>query len=607
MASDTSSARPTIPVLQPSEPTAPVPAVRLALLLLALRNAGKSVSLLALAGGFAAWKGFSSGARWSGIAVLLLSLLSAVWRFGMSNRRGLDQMNDAKVLRIERELRGNALLAGSIWAIATLCIYPLLDARSAAEYLMMQVGATAVAVHFMTMVRWTFPLLVLPSAGAMVLASLSIPSVRSLPMAALSCIYAYTLLRAGNQYRLTAADAIQNQFDAETANGMLVKAKDAAEAGALAKSQFLATMSHEIRTPMNGVLGSLEMLRRSPLNEEQRHLVRTADSSGQALMALLNDVLDHAKIEAGKLTLQPGPMSLREVAAQVVGLFRANAEAKGLKLNLRCDEQLPEWVIGDSQHLKQVLLNLISNAIKFTDRGSVYLIVSCQKDDADCVVVKFEVQDTGIGIADADVSQLFAPFSRVATAASRSRRGTGLGLTISQRIVEAMGGQIEVTSELGVGAAFHFTVPLIKHQTEPPPPPVDTTSSDFDMLSPLSGTALVVEDDPVNRLIARSQLESLGMTVVEAQDGIEALALAQSQAVDIVFMDCNMPRLDGYATTVRWREREAHLGLRRTPIVAFTADAYEDEMLRTREAGMDGHMIKPYSRAQMKEQLRAWL
>jgi signal transduction histidine kinase/CheY-like chemotaxis protein len=438
-------------------------------------------------------------------------------------------------------------------------------------------------------------------------------------MALLSCVYAYTLVRAGHQYRLTAANAIEHQFEAESANGALLAAKEqaeatnaqlrvakeAAEAGALAKSQFLATMSHEIRTPMNGVLGSLDMLKRLPLDDEQRQLVRAAHLSGQSLMAILNDVLDHAKIEAGKLTLQPGPMSLREVAAQVVGLFSANAKSKGLHLQLHYDEQLPEWVIGDSQRLKQVLLNLVSNAIKFTDHGSVNLGVSALAQDADTASVLFEVQDTGSGISAAGVRQLFVPFSQLPTQPGRSRRGTGLGLTISQRIVEAMGGRIEVASEPGLGSTFLFDITLATHRAEPPPSSPDTVSSGFDALGPLKGCVLVVEDDPVNRLIARSQLESLGMTVLEARSGEEALALAQ--AVDLVLMDCHMPGLDGYATTARWRAREAERGLRRTPIVAFTANAYDDDIAQARQAGMDGHLAKPYTRVQMRDLLLAWL
>ncbi|MBK7617048.1 MAG: response regulator [Vitreoscilla sp.] len=595
--------------------------VRHELLVLALRNAGKSVPLLLVAGAFIAYLGYSAGAQRGANLTLSLMVASAVWRLWMARIDTTTLLPGHRVGEIETLLRLNAVLAGVAWATAVVGIYSRLDNHAAIEFLMMYLGSVSVAAHFMTMVPWSYPVFVFPAVGAMALVSLLVNSAHSVPVAVLSLVYAVTMLRAGQPYRETAARAIAHRLEAEAANGhlrkakedaeaaneALVKAKEAAEAGALAKSQFLATMSHEIRTPMNGVLGSLEMLRRTPLNDEQRHLVRTAGASGQSLMAILNDVLDHAKIEAGKLTLQQAPLSLRDLAAQVVGLFRANAESKGLNLKLHCDEQLPDWVIGDAQRLKQVLLNLVSNAIKFTDRGGVNLGVACLANEAETATVLFEVQDTGVGIAEADVLRLFAPFSQLAPVGARSRRGTGLGLTISQRIVEAMGGQIEVASEPGMGSTFLFAVTLLKHHAAPPPPAPDTVSSGFDLLGPLSGTVLVVEDDPVNRLIARSQLESLGMTVLEAQDGMEALALAQTRPVDIVFMDCHMPTLDGYATTQRWREREAQLGLRRTPIVALTANAYDDDIARTREAGMDGHLTKPYTRAQMKEQLQAWL
>jgi signal transduction histidine kinase/CheY-like chemotaxis protein len=511
------------------------------------------------------------------------------------------------VAKIEGDVRGNALLAGLTWSVATIGIYPLLDPRSASVLLVILVGSAAVAVHFMTMVRWSYALLVLPSIGSLMMVSLLHDAVRSTPMAVLSFIYAVTLLKAGQKYRETTAGAIAHQLDAEAANVSLVAAKEAAEAGALAKSQFLATMSHEIRTPMNGVLGSLEMLRRSPLNDDQRRLVRTAGASGESLMAILNDVLDHAKIEAGKLTLKHAPLSLRDLAAQVVGLFRANAESKGLSLGMHIDDALPHWVIGDNQRLKQVLLNLVSNAIKFTDRGGVTLGLTCLAGDAETATILFEVQDTGMGIAADDVPRLFKPFSQLDPAGGRPRRGTGLGLTISQRIVEAMGGDIQVSSVPGRGASFRFAVTLLQHEAEAPPTAADTISSGFDMLGPLSGTALVVEDDQVNRLIARSQLESLGMSVVEAKDGMEALVLAQTQPVDIVFMDCQMPNMDGYAATVCWRQREARLRLRHTPIVALTANAYDDDIARAQEAGMDGHLTKPYTREQIKQQLLNWL
>jgi len=221
--------------------------------------------------------------------------------------------------------------------------------------------------------------------------------------------------------------------------------------------------------------------------------------------------------------------------------------------------------------------------------------------------VTFEVRDTGIGIAPQSAKRLFTPFIQLEQDGGRSRRGTGLGLSISQRIVEAMGGHIELVSELNSGSAFSFSVRLPLYADEPPLAAPETASGELDALSARAGTALVVEDEPVNRLIARGMLESLGMNVIEAADGLEALAKANVHSVDIVFMDCQMPNLDGYAATRRWREREVRLGLSRTPIIALTANAFEEDIQRTRDAGMDGHLSKPYTRDQMKQQLQAFV
>jgi signal transduction histidine kinase len=581
--------------------------VRRELLALALRAAGKTVPLLVVAGWFVAWMGLEAGASNFAVATALLTAITAGWRFLMAYRYGGTELSLPMIRRIEFELRGNALLAGATWAIATVGIYPLLDAHSANAHLVILVGSAGVAVHFLTLVRWSYALLVIPSIGSLAAVSLLVGPVRSIPMAVLAIIYAATLLRTGGQSRETAARAIQHGLEVDEVNESLRRAKEDAEAGAIAKSQFLATMSHEIRTPMNGVLGSLELLRRSPLSDEQRRLVRTAGASGETLMAILNDVLDHSKIEAGKLTLKSEPMSLHNLAASVIGLFRPNADAKGLALRLRVDLDVPDWVYGDSQRLKQVLLNLVSNAIKFTQYGSVHLYVRTAETRGEAPCVLFEVHDTGVGIAAQEIKRLFMPFMQLEQEGSSGRRGTGLGLAISQRIVEAMGGLIEVESELGRGSIFRFAVQLPLHDAPPPSLAVETSSGELDALVPRSGTALVVEDDPVNRLIARAQLESLGMNVIEAADGLEALAKAQVHTVDVVFMDCQMPNLDGYAAARRWREREARLGLHRTPIIALTANAFEEDIQRTRDAGMDAHLSKPYTRAQIKEHLHAWL
>jgi CheY-like chemotaxis protein len=361
---------------------------------------------------------------------------------------------------------------------------------------------------------------------------------------------------------------------------------------------------------MNGVLGALELLRQTELDIRQRRLVKTAAASGESLMDILNDVLDHSKIEAGKLVLSATPMSLHSVAAAATALFRANAESRGLNITLLTGPNVPDGVVGDAPRIKQVLLNLLGNGVKFTERGGVTLSLAVQPpalgqaDNAVCV--RFAVADSGIGIPAAALDEVFQPFHQVDSTRSRLRGGTGLGLAISQRIIQAMGGRIEVESRLGSGSVFRFdlVLPLAPHV---PPPSHDSEFGALDTAGQMSGVVLLVEDNIVNRMIGAEMLKSYGVDVMEAEDGAQALALLQSQRVDLVLMDIQMPVLDGYGATRALRDREARLRLPRVPIVALTANAFDDDAVQSLAAGMDGHLAKPYSRLQLGELLTRWL
>jgi CheY-like chemotaxis protein len=358
---------------------------------------------------------------------------------------------------------------------------------------------------------------------------------------------------------------------------------------------------------MNGVLGALDLLRRTRLDTQQRRLVRTAASSGETLMAILNDVLDHSKIEAGKLTLQLSPTSLHSLAASVAALFRSNAEAKGLLLSLDIEPETADWVLADGQRLKQVLLNLVGNAVKFTERGSVTLSLRPAAAAAGRTGVAFEVRDTGIGMPADELKAVFEPFHQVQGTTLQRRGGTGLGLAISQRIVSAMGGPIEVQSAPGEGSRFRFVVELEPDPSPQPAQTEDSTHGRLDEQPTLAGNVLVVEDNEVNRMIACEMLRAMGVRPLEAADGAEAIEQLEREAVDLVLMDVQMPVMDGYTATQKIREREARLGLAHLPIVALTANAYDEDAAYALAIGMDAHLAKPYTHAQLRGLLVTWL
>ncbi len=379
-------------------------------------------------------------------------------------------------------------------------------------------------------------------------------------------------------------------------NTELAAAFAQAEAASRAKSTFLASMSHEIRTPMNGVLGVAELLSTTDLSEGQKALVRTIGQAGRSLLAVINDVLDFSKIEAGQLALEAEPFALDELLDHVRQLFAALALDKGLFLEVQRPDDAPRRYLGDAARLRQVLSNLVGNAVKFTQTGGVRIDVEVAHA-AERAELRLSVVDSGIGLTAEQQARLFRPFTQGDASTTRRFGGTGLGLAISKQLVQAMGGTIGVEGELGKGSTFWVRLSLPCAPSAPEKLPMPQTQS-----AVFSGTVLVAEDNAVNMLVARQMLARLGLKVLEAPDGKVALGLLRSTHVDLVFTDLQMPELDGYELTRALRAEGLTM-----PIIAMTADVMPQDQERALAAGMNGALLKPYGLEDLVGVLRKWL
>ena len=368
------------------------------------------------------------------------------------------------------------------------------------------------------------------------------------------------------------------------------QARDAART----RSRFLATMSHEIRTPLNGVLGLTDALLDRPLPDDIADTLQTVRRSGASLLAILDDVLDLSKIDADRLVLDDGVVEVRQVVDEVVQLFAQSALQRDTRLTGIVDDAVSSGIRGDPQRVRQILANLVGNAVKFTQGGTVAVRV-----DQAGGRVRFEVRDTGPGMPEQDVARVFDAFEQADDSTTRRHGGTGLGLTICARLVEQMHGNIGVDSVLGEGSRFWFELPVVEAA------PVSVAIETEPAVGALRGRVLVAEDNLVNQRVIEAALRQLGLEVDVVADGVQLLAALEAGVPDLVLLDCYMPEMAGFDSASAWRAREA--SDRRLPIVALTASVLEEDRRRCREAGMDAVLAKPIDRAALRQTLGRWL
>lgn len=532
------------------------------------------------------------------IAVNGLSL----WRYHLIRAYGKASDTLTQARRWARGFVVRTACSGGVWGLLGTLLYPPDGNPYQAIAIIAILGIAAVSIFSLSGLVVAYAALILPMLlpPSISLIGFGAPAERVIGIGGFLfiCIALLNARRLHNQV----TEQLRLKFQLAAALEQSEQAKQAADMANRAKSQFLANMSHEIRTPLNGVLGMAQLLMQTPMNERQRHFLTTLNHSGEHLLALINQILDFSRIEAGRMELSPEDFDLRRTVADITDLLAARAAEKKLKLVVTVAEDVPDRLHGDAGRLRQILVNLIGNALKFTEQGHIEVMVTRVEGCEDgAPLLRFQVKDTGIGIAREKQALVFEAFSQADNSHTRRYGGAGLGLAISQELTRLLGGEMELRSEPGLGSSFSFTARFLSAREASAEAPAPVACPRW------SGRALLVEDNPVNQLLAETLLGECGLAVETAGNGVEAVERVQANTYDVIFMDCQMPEMDGYEASRRIREWESAAERTRTPIVALTANALPSDRERCLAAGMDDYLSKPFLLEDIERLVSRWL